>query len=133
MERCLFQTVIFDLSKSGTPENNRIWVNWAKTRRELYWCSWKYLFTEGRHTPETWTAIFFWKCLFLKLWSWISPKAPLSKGTESELFKPWREKNFTNTLEDTFSCKVVACLKLQQQIFFEKVSFSNCDLWTLQK
>ena len=34
-------------------ENSRIWVIWALKTKALHWCSWKYLFTYGRHIPKT--------------------------------------------------------------------------------
>ena len=40
-KRCCSQTVIFDLSKSSIPENNRIWVIWTIKGKVLHWCSWK--------------------------------------------------------------------------------------------
>ena len=65
--------MIFDISISWILNNNKIWVIWAIKRKALYWCSWKYHFTKGRHK-----------------------------------------------------------LKIPIEIFFEKVSFSNCHLWLLQ-
>ena len=45
--------MIFDLSKTSIPENNRIWVIWALKKEVFHGCRWKYLFTWGKQIPKT--------------------------------------------------------------------------------
>ena len=80
--------MIFYLNKSGISKNKRIWINWATNRRAPHWCSWKYLFTEGRHIPKTLATISFLKrCLFQTVILDIL-KSRILERTESELFEP---------------------------------------------
>ena len=129
--------MIFDLFKSGISENSRIRVNWAIKKKALQWCSWKYLFTSGK--VDTYlklpSQIFFEKKLPFSncdIWYLISRIPKNNKFWVIWAIKrkalQWCSWKYLLT-----SGKVDTYIKLPSQIFLENVSFSNCDLWSLQK
>ena len=137
MKRCHSQIVIFDLSRTAIPKNSRICAIWALKEKSFY--GWKYLFTWGRHIPETSIAKYiFEKVSLLNCNLWSVPKmhsqkqknlgyfSQKEKSTSLVLLKiPFYVLFYMNFPVTVNNCE---CFETEQKIVLV-YAFENTFLW----
>ena len=125
--------MIFYLSKTSIPKNNRIWVTWVLKKRTFHWCRWKFLFTEGRHILKTSTVdTIFEKVSLLNCDLWSLRNQHSRKQQNLSYLSP-KEKSFHWCCWKNLSTLGRLITKTSTaEINFEEVSLLYFDLWFLQ-